>query len=573
MYIHVKLKELIKDILVKISNSDLVDYEKFSIETPKDKSHGEVSTNVAMVYVKDFKTNPRKLAEQIVSNLKESDIIEDATIAGPGFINMRLAKSIWYQEIENILEQKASYGDSNAGKGKKISFEYVSTNPTGPIHIGHTRNAIFGDVLANLLIKTGHDVTKEYYINDRGEQIKTLAKSLFLRYKEQNGIDIGEIPEGLYPGDYLIEAAKNIANKFGDKFLNIAEELALEEMKEIAVSEMMTIIKDDLKLLKIEHDLFVSEKKLFEDGLMDKAIEEIKDKNLTYIGHVDEEDSSNEPKLIFKSTQFGDDKDRVIKKSNGDLTYFAGDFGYSYARIERGFNNLIVVLGADHSGYVKRFKSMVTALSDDKAKIEPKLVQMVNYVKNGEQLKMSKRAGSYVTAKDIVEMVGVDILRFIMMTRSQDMILDFDVEKVKEQSKDNPVFYVQYAAARANSVIENGEKEISLKISDIIADKKYDLTYLKKDEELNLVKIIANFPKVVEQAAKLSEPHRISYYLIDLASEFHNFWNRGKEDNSLKFIISDNKELTVARLALVQAILFTISAGLKILGIDAVRNM
>lgn len=555
---------------IALENSIIIDsgdFENFTIEPSKEKSHGDLACNVAMVLSKKLKMNPRELAQKIIDKIKNEDVAK-LEIAGPGFINIKLKPQIFYRLIEQLLaEDKFEF--PNLGKGKKINLEYASPNPTGPIHVGHTRGAIYGDVLATLLQKVGFDVLREYYINDAGAQILTLVKSAYLRYRQACGEKI-EISEGLYPGEYLIPIGAALKEKFGD---NLSENSS--EIREFVVGQMIELIKTDLFALGIKHDSYFSEKKnLHDTGKIDAAIKILADKGLIYVGKLEApktekgvgalpEGYDEKDQTLFASTKFGDDQDRVVKKADGTPTYLAGDIAYSLSKFERGANQFIMPLGFDHSGYVKRLSAVVSAISNNQAQVKVILCQMVKFIKNGEPLKMSKRAGNFITAREVIDEVGADALRFIMLTRKNDAPFDFDLMKVIEQSKDNPIFYVQYAHARCCSVLRQA-KEIK---SDA------DFSELKDESEIELIKKIANFSRVIEMAATHFEPHRIAFYLQELAAEFHALWNKGTENSNLRFIIADRPEVTQARLGLILAVKKIISEGLNIFNIKAVEEM
>lgn len=554
--------------------------ENITAEPPKDKSHGDIATNAAMVLAKPAKKNPIEVAEKLIEKIKLIPEVKSVEIAGPGFINIRLKEEVLYDIIDVVLKEEGGFGNSNIGKGKKINIEYVSANPTGSLHIGHARGAVIGDVLSLLFLKTGYDVTKEYYINDAGGQIDILAKSAYHRYKEALGINMGEIPKGLYPGNYLINIGESFANKYGKSCLDMEKDEWLPIIGEFVLDSIMVLIRNDLLKIGIEHDIFTSEKELIEKGKIDEAIKLLEDKDLLYIGKLEppkgklSDDWEEREQLLFKATDFGDDVDRALKKSDGSGTYFASDLAYHYDKIERGFNEMIIVLGADHGGYVKRLKAAVGALSNNKASIDVLLYQMVNFMEEGKPMKMSKRAGSYITVSDVVDAVGKDVLRFIMLTRKSDATLDFDLKKVTEQSKDNPVFYVQYAHARICSVLRKAFLAIpELAEIDFNNFDKEKLSLIKNENELEMVKIISQWPRIVENAALHREPHRISFYLQELASSFHSLWNFGKEDDNLRFIIENDIDLTSARLALIKACLHTIASGLMVMGVEPVLEM
>jgi arginyl-tRNA synthetase len=556
-----------------------LDLGNITAEAPRDSTHGDISTNAAMVLVKQAKMKPRDIADFIVSQLAKLPEVNSVDIAGPGFINIRLGAGFIQSQILDILKNGNDYGQSTRGAGEKVNVEYVSVNPTGPLHVGHCRGAVFGDALSTLLEYVGYDVTREYYINDAGGQIDVLARSAYLRYLEALGEKIGEIPEGLYPGEYLIPVGEALAAKYGDKWKNTSEKEWLSDIRSFASNAMMDLIREDLKALNIQHDVFFSELSLHENGGIQKGLKQLEAKGLIYTGVLEApkgklpDDWEERPQTLFKSTQFGDDVDRPLKKSNGEWTYFAADVAYHSDKVSRGFNTLINVWGADHGGYVKRVQSVVTALTDGKAVLDVRLCQMVKLLRGGEPLKMSKRAGNFVTLRDIVDEVGKDVVRFIMLTRKNDASLEFDFNKVTEQSKDNPVFYVQYAHARVYSVLNKAQEAFAdLDVTDGSL-LNANISLLNDESELLLIKTMMNWPRIVESAALSHEPHRISYYLYDLASEFHTLWNKGNERVDLRFIIDNNKEITLSRLALIKAFAQIIASGLNILGVDPLEKM
>lgn len=557
---------------------DPKDLAAIALEIPKDTANGDLSTNAAMVLAKDLKRNPREVAAELQNELQKLDYIQSIDIAGPGFINFTIKPTKWHESIADILSQGSVYGSSNIGAGIKVDIDYASPNPTGPMHIGHARGTVYGDVMARLLTKCGYEVTKEYYINDAGGQVLDLARSTFLRYKEALTGEAAVIPQGLYPGEYLVPIGVKLAKEYGDKFINQEETEYLAVIKKFAIEEMMKLIKADLLELGVAHDVFTSEQTLHEAHKIETAIEKLRKAGLIYEGILPppkgKEQENWEPKLqlLFKSTEFGDYQDRVIKKNDGGWTYLAGDIGYVLDKISREFDNLIYVLGADHSGHVKPIEAAIKALSDGKVQSEVKLCQMVNYVENGESIKMSKRSGNFTTVRDVVREVGKDIVRFMMLTRKNDTILDFDLVKVKEQSRDNPVFYVQYAYVRAKSVLANAKAQ-QPESYEIFMNRSFDLGLISSKEELELIKTLASWARVVEGAAKHFEPHRIAFYMQSLAGLFHSLWNLGKEDNSYRFIIENNPGLTSARLALLSALCNVIYSGFDIIGVDAIEKM
>ncbi len=548
------------------------DLKNVTVELPKDAAHGDFSSNAAMVLAKAAGYRPRDLAEKIVENLSESSIVSEVSVAGPGFLNFRLHSSVILETLQSIRAQAHNYGASNLGKGKRVNIEYVSANPTGPLHAGHMRGAILGDALARLLKIVGYEVTSEYYINDGGAQVDVLARSVYLRYLEAHGQEV-QFPEGTYPGEYLVAAGEELKNQFGDQFLDAPESEWLATFREASTDAMMDLIREDLSSVNIEMDHYFSEKSLYKTGRIEAAIASLEEKSLIYTGTLpppkgkELEDWEAREQRLFKSTLYGDDVDRPIQKADGEWTYFAPDIAYHYDKISRGFDQLIDILGADHGGYVKRMQAAVSALSDEKIDLDIKLCQLVKLFKNGEPFKMSKRAGNFVLLSDIVKEVGADVARFVVLMRKPDAPLDFDFDKVKEQSKDNPVFYVQYAHARAHSVLNRATAEHNL------TDENADLTHLETEAELGIIKTLANYPRIVTQAAESHEPHRIAFYLYDLASEFHALQHQGKLDHSMRFIDAERPDVTRARLALVRSVQQVIANGLQILGVSPMNEM
>ena len=542
-----------------------------TVEPPRDPSHGDLATNAAMVLAKPAATNPRALAEKIVAHISADPDVVSAEIAGPGFINIRLADDVWRRELKAIAALGADYGRSAMGGGSRVNVEYVSANPTGPMHMGHCRGAVVGDALAGLLEATGHDVTREYYINDAGGQVDVLARSVHHRYLEALGRDVGEVGEGLYPGDYLVPVGKVLAAEYGDRFADAPESEWLVPFREKAVAAMMDVIRADLALLGIHHDLFSSEAKLQAEGKPEAAEAWLRDRDLVYDGVLEAPKGKAPPEdwepvslPLFRSTKFGDDQDRPIKKSNGAWTYFGADLAYHLQKAESA-DALIDIWGADHAGTVKRIKAAVAALSEGQGKPIPfdvKLVQMVQLLKGGQPFKMSKRAGNFVTLADVVEMVGKDVVRFTMLTRKPDAQMDFDFDKVVEASKENPVFYLQYAHARIHSTLRKAG----------VAPSDEHIDRLGADE-LALVREAAQFPRVVEAAARAREPHRIAFFLGDLAAAFHSFWNAGNDDPAKRIIQDGDPELTAARLFAAAQVARVIRNGLAILGVEAVEEM
>jgi arginyl-tRNA synthetase len=558
------------------------DVSRVQVEPPRDAGHGDVATNAAMVLAKDVRRNPRELAQAIAAQLRTDSTVASADIAGPGFINLTLRPEVWTQELRRAVMAGGDYGGSDIGGGVPVNVEYVSANPTGPMHVGHGRGAVFGDALATLLAFSGFKVTREYYVNDAGTQVDQLARSAYLRYREALGENIGAIPEGLYPGEYLKPVGEALRAEFGDALTRQPETKWLPIVRAKAIEMMMAIVRADLAALNIEHDIFFSERSLIE-GLANEVAATIyflRARGLVYEGHLPSpkgapiEDWEDREQTLFRSSAFGDDVDRSLKKSDGSYTYFASDIAYHRSKIERGFRALIDVWGADHGGYIKRMQAAVAALSDRKAVLDVKLVQLVKLLRGGEPVKMSKRAGEFVTLREVVDEVGRDAVRFMMLFRKNDAVLDFDLAKVIEQSRDNPVFYVQYGHARGQSVFRNAREAFS----DLPADSPRlleiaNLELLSDPVELALMRQIALYPRVVEAASAAHEPHRIAFYLFDLASEFHALWTLGTASPHLRFIIQNDRELTLARLVLVQGVVTVLASGLALLGVAAPDEM
>lgn len=557
-----------------------LEIKRFAVEPPRDASHGDLACNAAMVLAKSAGQNPRALAEKMAAAIGADPDVAKVEVAGPGFINIRLNDGFWQAHLGSILSESGNYGRSAMGGGVKVNVEYVSANPTGPMHVGHCRGAVFGDALANLLGFAGYDVTKEYYINDAGAQIDVLARSVLLRYREALGETIGEIPAGLYPGDYLVPVGKALADKHGRALLDIPEADALAIARDVAIDAMMAMIREDLAALNVHHDVFFSERSVHA-GNGGKILAVIND--LTLRGHVYRgtlpppkgevnEDWEDREQVLFRSTEVGDDIDRPLVKSDGSFTYFAADLAYFKDKFDRGFKETIMVLGADHGGYVKRMEALARAVSDGTVKNTIYLVQLVKLFRNGEPVRMSKRAGEFVTLRDVVDEVGRDPVRFMMLYRKNDAPLDFDFAKVTEQSKDNPVFYVQYASARCHSIFRQAKEQAGVDRPG--RDDMARLTGMLTDEsELALVRKIAEYPRLIESSAASREPHRVAFYLYDLASAFHAQWNKGTENPALRFVKVNDPELTRARLGLVQAVHDVIASGLGIIGADAPSEM
>ncbi|MCW5691278.1 MAG: arginine--tRNA ligase [Pseudolabrys sp.] len=571
------------------------DLSRIVVEPPRDASHGDMATNAAMVLAKEAGKNPRELATAIAEKLRADDQIEKVDIAGPGFINLTLKPDVWPEALRAVLAQGKAYGKTAAGAGHKVNVEYVSANPTGPLHVGHGRGAVFGDALASLLAAAGYDVTREYYINDAGAQVEVLARSAFLRYREALGEDIGEIPEGLYPGDYLKECGAELAADYGDKLKAMPEAEWLPIVRRRATDMMMAEIRNDLARLRIVPDVFFSERSLIEGEEHDpfsgqpakpavdvvaQTIAALREQGTVYEGRLPPpksgnlEDWEDREQTLFRSTDFGDDVDRPLLKSDGSYTYFATDIAYHKSKVDRGFADMIDVWGADHGGYVKRMQAAVKAVSGGKAVLDVKLVQLVRLLRNGEPVKMSKRAGDYITLREVVDEVGKDAVRFDMLYRKNDAVLDFDLAKVIEQSRENPVFYVQYGHARGRSIFRTVAADMPALDIGAAALKAADLTRLTDAGELSIIRKLALYPRMIEAAAQAHEPHRVAFYLYELASEFHAQWTRGgKESPHLRFIIQNDPQTTLARLALVQGIVTVLASGLDLLGVEAPDEM
>ncbi|OSP55442.1 arginine--tRNA ligase [Pseudoruegeria sp. SK021] len=551
-------------------------FDAVTAEPPRDAAHGDVATNAAMVLAKPSGLKPRAIAEALAERLRADPRIAEVEVAGPGFLNLTLTPAVWQGLVGTVLRDQTGYGRSQLGAGKRVNVEFVSANPTGPMHVGHTRGAVFGDALASLLEYAGHDVTREYYINDGGAQVDVLARSVYLRYLEAHGQDVA-FPDGTYPGDYLIEVGQALKDKVGDAYLDKGEDVWLEDLRDFATAAMMELIRDDLASLGVKMDLFYSERSLYGTGKIEAALADLDAKGLIYEGVLEPpkgkllEDWEPREQTLFRSSLHGDDVDRPVKKSDGGWTYFAPDIAYHYDKVTRGFDALIDVFGADHGGYVKRMKAAVSALSGGKVSLDVKLIQLVKLTRNGQPLKMSKRAGTFVTLRDVVDQVGQDVTRFVMLTRKNDAPLEFDFDKVLEQSKDNPVFYVQYAHARICSVLRKAEA-MGVDVSDA-AIAAQDLSDISDPAELALIKKLAEWPRLVEIAARTNEPHRIAFYLYELASEFHGLWSRGNDATGLRFLQEDDPALTATKIALPKAVSVVISAGLGILGVTPLEEM
>ncbi|MGX0878835.1 arginyl-tRNA synthetase [Roseovarius sp. MBR-154] len=580
MNLFTDIRSLVLDTLARMQAAgqlpEGLDMGNVTVEPPRDPAHGDMATNAAMVLAKPAGLKPRDIAATLADMLAEDGRVAVAEVAGPGFLNLRLVPALWHGVLRNVLEAGPDFGRSSIGQGKRVNVEYVSANPTGPLHVGHTRGAVFGDALASLLDFVGYDVTREYYINDGGAQVDVLARSVYLRYLEAHGQEVA-FADGTYPGDYLIEVGRALKDKVNDAYVGQPEEVWLEPIRVYATEAMMDLIRADLKALGVEMDVFYSEKSLYGTGLIEAAIEDLRGKGLIYRGVLEPpkgkmpEDWEPREQTLFKSTEHGDDVDRPIMKSDGGWTYFAPDIAYHYDKISRGFDLLIDVFGADHGGYVKRMKAAVSALSNGRVPVDIKLCQLVKLYKNGEPFKMSKRAGTFVTLRDVVDQVGADVTRFVMLTRKNDAPLDFDFARVMEQSKDNPVFYVQYANARVNSVLRKAQ-HAGIAVDDATLAAA-DLSGLTHEAEIAVAKKVAEWPRLVEIAGRSNEPHRVAFYLYDLASDLHGLWNRGHDEPALRFLQEGDPATSRAKIALVRAVAVVICAGLGILGVTPAEEM
>ena len=580
MNLFAEIRSLVIDSLQQMqAQGDLPDglsFDAVTVEPPRDAAHGDMATNAAMVLAKPSSCKPRDIAQRLATLLSADPRLASVEVAGPGFLNLRLASTLWADVLRAILADPSGYGRATVGAGIKVNVEYVSANPTGPLHVGHTRGAVFGDALASMLDFAGYDVTREYYINDGGAQVDVLARSVYLRYLEAHGQEVA-FEDGTYPGDYLIAVGQALKEKVGDSYLGKGEQFWLEDVREFSTLAMMELIREDLLALGVKMDVFYSEKSLYGTGLIEAAIEDLKSKGLIYQGVLEPpkgkkpEDWEPREQTLFRSTDHGDDVDRPVQKSDGSWTYFAPDIAYHYDKVQRGFDQLIDVFGADHGGYVKRMKAAVSALSNDKTSLDIKLTQLVKLFKNGAPFKMSKRAGTFVTLRDLVDQVGADATRFVMLTRKNDAPLDFDFDKVMEQTKENPVFYVQYAHARICSVMRKAQLA-GVAVEDAVLQAA-DLAGLTDAAELTLAAKLAEFPRLIEIAARSNEPHRIAFYLYDLASEFHALWNKGNEQPELRFLQEGNLATSQAKIALIRATAVVISNGLGILSVQPAQEM
>ena len=564
-----------------------LDLARVAVEPPRDPAHGDLATNAAMVLAGAVRENPMALAERIGAALNGRELVTGdyrgpgltVAAARPGFLNITLAPEIWHAQLRAILRAGAGFGDSPVGGGERVNVEFVSANPTGPMHVGHGRGAVVGDALAALLAKAGFQVEREYYINDAGAQVDILARSTHLRYREALGEAIGPLPDGYYPGEYLIETGQALARRDGRKWLDRPESEWLAPVRDFAIAQMMALIREDLVVLGVRHDLFVSERALVEAGTIDDCLMALDQRGLIYTGVLEPpkgklpDDWEPRPQLLFRATEFGDEVDRPLKKSDGSWTYFAADIAYHRDKFGRGFANLIDVWGADHGGYVKRMQAAVRAMTDGAANLDVKLCQLVNLFDKGAPVRMSKRAGTFVTLREVVDQVGKDVFRFIMLTRRNDQALDFDFAKVTEQSKDNPVFYVQYAHARAASVMRHAAEAFAQDQLTDLALAETSLDELTDSAEIALIRQLAQWPRLVESAAEAHEPHRVAFYLQEVAAQFHMLWNKGRDEATLRFILASDPALTRARLALVRGVALVIASGLAVIGVEPVEEM
>ena len=556
-----------------------LDLSAVSVEPPRESEHGDAACNAALVLAKQARRKPREIAEHLAERLQERAELRSVEVAGPGFVNLRLTDEFWWARLAELLATGLGYGADDLGQGRRINVEYVSANPTGPLHVGHARGAVVGDALANLLAHMGFAVTREYYVNDAGAQVDTLARSVHARYREACGEAIGAIPEGLYPGDYLVPVGEALAARDGDRWLEEPESAWLSEIRGFAIDAMMDLVREDLDALGVRHNLFRSERALVGEGRVDDAYAALEANELIYRGVLEppkgkrDEDWEPREQDLFRASAFGDDTDRPLRKSDGTWTYFATDIAYHRDKIERGFADLIDVWGADHGGYVKRMKAAVSALSDNSATLDVKICQMVKLLDGGEPVAMSKRAGRFVTLRDVVDEVGRDVVRFIMLTRRNDAPLEFDLRKVLEQSRDNPVFYVQYAHARACSALRRGAEVVPEAELSPAALARADLSCLGDPAELNLIRRLCQWPRVLAGAALAHEPHRIAFHLQELAADFHLFWTRGKDDSRLRIVDVERPDETRARLALISAVKIGIAEGLALFGVQPVQEM
>jgi len=575
--------EIIQNLVANGHLPEGLDTSRITVEPPRDSSHGDISSNAAMVLAKPAGMKPRDIAELMAPEIEKLAGVAKVEIAGPGFINASLNNDFWHARLVDVLNAGTDYGNSDVGAGEKINVEYVSANPTGPLHVAHARGAVVGDALVNLLRKAGFDVTSEYYINDAGNQVDQLARSAHMRYREALGEEIGEVPDGLYPGEYMIPIGKELADTLGDSLLNAPESEWIDTFRNVAIERLLAQIKDDLAALGISQDVFTSERDLVAAGKVENVEDLLQARGLIYRGVLEPpkgkaapEDWEPREQTLFKATDFGDDTDRPLKKSDGSWTYFSNDIANHLEKFERGFKTMIDVWGADHGGYVKRMQAAVKAVTGNEGALDVKLCQIVHLKKGGEPFRMSKRAGNFVTLRDLIDELGQngkDVVRFIMLTRKNDSQMDFDLDKALEQSRDNPVFYVQYAHARCRSVLRNAAEVIDADALTPEKLSKADLSHLDDPSEIEIIRMLANWPKAIEAAAESHEPHRIAFFLNDLASLFHGLWNKGKEDARLRFIAENDPAATKARLALVTGIATVIASGLNVIGVAPLEEL
>lgn len=596
-FIRGRLAEVLADMVAAGELPEGLNTDRIAVDPPRDTAHGDVATNAAMVLAKPAGAKPRDLAGNLAARLEAFDEVAMVEIAGPGFINLYLTDDFWRQRLVEILQTGMAYGDSTVGGDRKVNVEYVSANPTGPLHVGHARGAVVGDALAAVLEKAGYDVTREYYINDAGAQVDALAWSAYYRYLQALGAEIDEDSfdklcpgDGFqYRGDYLVPVGEALVETYGETLAGRDEVHTEWTVKPVddwlpvvrlfTINRMMDLVREDLAIVGVKQSVFTSERELVGRGGVEEVLKFFDERGLTYTGVLEPpkgkmpEDWEPRPQLLFKATEFGDDVDRPLQKSDGSWTYFATDIANHLDKYRRGFASMINVWGADHGGYVKRMQAAVKAITGGEGRLDVKLCQMVNLMDGGKPVKMSKRAGTFITLRDMVDEVGKDVVRFIMLTRKNDAQMDFDFQKVTEQSRDNPVFYVQYAHARIRSVMRKAEETYG---ADDLAIPMLATTHLERltdPVELGLIKVMAIWPRVVESAADAHEPHRVAYYLYDLASQFHALWNKGNDDASLRFLLSEDRELTFARLAMIQGVAFVIASGLKVIGVMPVEEM
>ncbi|MHA1599532.1 MAG: arginine--tRNA ligase [Alphaproteobacteria bacterium] len=578
-----ELKDVVVTVLEEMARDGALpsglDFGRIGVDPPRDAAHGDVATNAAMVLAKPAAMKPRDVAEELAARLRRTAPVHSAAVAGPGFINLRLDPAYWHGCLAGILRAGSAYGRSDMGGGRQVNVEYVSANPTGPLTVAHARGAVVGDAMSSLLAAAGYKVTREFYINDAGSQVDVLARSAYLRYREALGETIGEIPSGYYPGEYLKDVGAALAARDGGKWLTAEEETWLPAVRTFAIDAMMERVRDDLAGIGVRQDVFTSEASLVKAGGIEAVVRTLEARDLIYTGTLEPpkgkvpEDWEPRPQMLFRATRFGDDVDRPLRKSDGSWTYFAADMANHLDKFRRGGEIMIDVWGADHGGYVKRMKAAVEALTEGEGRLEILICQMVKLLRDGEQVKMSKRAGTFVTLREVIDEVGKDVVRFIMLTRKNDASLDFDLTKVMEQSRDNPVFYVQYAHARARSVLRLAAAELPDLDQAPAALATVPLGCLTDSDELGLIKHLSLWPRLLEGAAEAYEPHRVAFYLHDLAAGFHGLWNKGKDEARLRFLVADDAEVTAARLALVQGCALVIASGLGIFGVEPVEEM